>query len=87
MTCLKRRGAIELAGTRRITIVDHGALQENDDEEMPAVPAAGIRRCAGPPGWTQEIPCAAGNRRSGGHASPRKSCAKGGIGEQTEMCL
>jgi CRP/FNR family nitrogen fixation transcriptional regulator len=36
MTDLKQRGAIALAGTRRVTIVDRGAFQDLDNDDLPA---------------------------------------------------
>jgi hypothetical protein len=36
MTDLKQRGAIALAGTRRVTIVDRNAFQEPDNDDVPA---------------------------------------------------
>jgi len=44
MTRLKNRGAISLAGTRRVTIVDRDALDEGDENDYPAVPRSAGER-------------------------------------------
>src|SRR5258707_4455275 len=48
MTDLKQRGAIALAGTRRVTIVDRNAFQEPDNDDLPgpARPPTAPAQCA-----------------------------------------
>jgi CRP-like cAMP-binding protein len=63
MTCLKRRGTIELAGTRQITIVDRDALQDTAGNGMPVLASIGIGSRRGSLARKPETPGARQARR------------------------
>jgi CRP/FNR family transcriptional regulator, nitrogen fixation regulation protein len=82
LTCLKRRGTIELAGTRQITIVDHDALQDNAGDEMPVPASTGIGSHRGSLARKPKAPGAPRDlrRRARGrpdHCAPEASPMKG----------